>query len=268
MRKCLMIAAISAVFYALVGAAAICPAQMVGNYRETSKTDETVFSAADFAVKTQSKTLKDASLKLISIERAERQVVAGSNYRLCLAVNSKEKPQQATAVIYYNLHGEFSLTSWTPGQCATAAKTNQATPPAAQIMTPDAVVRNLYQVQKTDKGPFFQTKSRAAVDKFFTKKLADLIWKDAITADGVGALDFDPLYHAQDTKIVNFKIGKPEYGEGNSELADVPVTFKNMGKNETILFRLMRDGKSKNWKISNISYPSTGDSLDTILSGA
>ena len=68
-------------------------------------------------------------------------------------------------------------------------------------VAPDAVVRNLYAAQKNPKtSPFFQAKKRALVDKYFTKALADLLWKDVAGADGVGNLDFDPLYNAQDKR--------------------------------------------------------------------
>jgi hypothetical protein len=138
-------------------------------------------------------------------------------------------------------------------------------------ITPDALVKNLYSAQKAGLSPFFQTKNRAVVDKYFTKDFADLIWQDAIKANGeVGAFEFDPLYNAQDTKITAFKIGKPMYGEGNLDVADVPVTFKNMGKDETVLFRVERNSR-KIWKISDIYYPSnpeSSSSLKDILTGA
>lgn len=131
-------------------------------------------------------------------------------------------------------------------------------------ITPDAVVKNLYAAQKADSSPFFQTKSRALVDKYFTKDFADLIWKDAVAAQGeVGAIGFDPLYNAQDTEITAFKIGKPMYGEGNLDVADVPVTFKNMGKDETVLFRLERNSQ-KIWKIGDIYYPSNPQSSSSL----
>jgi hypothetical protein len=130
---------------------------------------------------------------------------------------------------------------------------------------PQTVVRNLYAARKsraTD--PFFQTKSRARLDKFFAKELADLIWKDAVAAKGeVGGLDFDPLYNAQDMKITAFRIKRPMYGEGNLDLADVPVTFKNFGKEQTILFRLERD-KRRAWKITDIFYPDNEDSASSL----
>jgi hypothetical protein len=134
-------------------------------------------------------------------------------------------------------------------------------------VTPDTVVRNLYAARKqpaTD--PFFQTKSRARLDKYFMKDLGDLIWKDAMTSaksNEVGALDGDPLYNAQDMKITAFRIKPPQYGEGNRDLADVPVTFKNFGKEQTILFRLERD-QTGVWKISDIFYPGNPDDASSL----
>lgn len=143
---------------------------------------------------------------------------------------------------------------------------------AQRATAPEVVVRNLYAAQKkraTD--PFFQTKSRARVDKFFAKELGDLIWNDAVLSartNEVGKLGGDPLYNAQDMKITAFRIKPPMYGEGNLDLADVPVTFKNFGKDQTILFRLERD-KRRAWKITDIFYPDnegSASSLTKILS--
>ena len=134
-------------------------------------------------------------------------------------------------------------------------------------IAPQTVVRNLYAARKrpaTD--PFFQTKSRARLNKYFTRDLGDLIWKDAVASaksKEVGALDGDPLYNAQDMKITAFLIQPPQYGEGNLNLADVPVTFKNFGKEQTILFRLER-GKSGVWKISDIFYPGNPDDASSL----
>ena len=126
----------------------------------------------------------------------------------------------------------------------------------AQSDPPAALVRNLYAAEKAHRGPFFQTKSRALVDKYFTKSFADLIWKDRIDAGKeAGYIDFDPLYNAQDIHIKNFKIGRAEPGEGNAKLSDVPVNFNNMGnKTTTILFRLI-EGSKHIWKIDEIFYP-------------
>lgn len=135
---------------------------------------------------------------------------------------------------------------------------------------PNSIVQNLYAARARGSSPFFQTKDRSLVDKYFTKDLADLIWQNALTAGGeVGKIDFDPLYNAQDTRITGLKIGKPSYGEGNLDVADVPVTFRNLGKDETVLFRLERNSR-KIWEISDIYYPSnpeSGSSLRSILKG-
>ncbi len=270
MRKNLQSAAIFAAFGLLIFSASICSAQMmVGDFRDAPKTDKSVVGAANFAVAAQNKKQKTASVTLIAVEKAEKQIVAGVNYRLCLAVKSNNKSAQATAVVYQNLQNQYKLTSWTSGNCADGEPN---APSSAVSAAPDEVVKNLYAADKAEKSPFFQAKNRALVDKYFTKDLADLIWKDAVDSKaggGVGILDFAPLYNAQDVQITAFKIGKPEYGEGNAQLSDVPVTFKNMGKSETVLFRLLQD-KNKIWKISEIYYPKAADantnSLKVILS--
>jgi hypothetical protein len=250
--------AASFAFAALCFAPTFSKAQIAGGYSDVAVTDKTVVAASNFAVKAQAK--KTPSLKLVSIASAQRQVVAGSNYQVCLVVSQSNKRREAVAVVYQNLQNQFKLTSWTPGKCAPENQSSAA---------PDTIVKNLYAAQKTATGVFFQHKSRAAVDKFFEKSFADLIWKDTEVAVGeVGTIDFDPLFNAQDVRITKFKVGAPAYGEGNADLADVPVTFNNMGKAETVLFRLERPAEGKAWKISDIFYPSNsedGASLKKIL---
>lgn len=121
-------------------------------------------------------------------------------------------------------------------------------------VAPDQVVKNLYAA-KGAASPFFQKKSRAPVDKYFTGELADLIWKDATTAgDGIGALDFNPFFYAQDDKITNLVIAK---ADANNV---VKVSFKNLGKDEQILYTLTKENtQSKVWKIETIMY---GDAED------
>ncbi len=146
--------------------------------------------------------------------------------------------------------------------CAVSAQTKKN---AVAANTPDSVVKSLYAAHDAGKSPFFQTKNRALLDKFFVKDLADMIWKDAVDSEkeqGVGAIGADPLYDAQDTQITNFVVGKPQDagGENNSF---VRVTFKNYGKAFWIDYELVREA-GKDWKISGISY-STGDDLASIL---
>ncbi len=151
---------------------------------------------------------------------------------------------------------------------------------ATTIIAPDAVVKNLYTAHDADKGPFFQTKNRALVDRFFAKELANLIWKDALCQvknGGICNLDFNVPYATNGgdrADASQFKIGKPEYGEGNRQIADVPVSFKLFAAQDknaatiTVLYRLEQD-KTKNWKIGDIFFPGneeTSSSLKKILS--
>ncbi len=129
-------------------------------------------------------------------------------------------------------------------------------------LAPNALVADLYRQHNLKRSPFFQTRSRARVDHYFTKRLADLIWKDARSSKGeVGALDGDPLYNAQDMKITRFSIGSPKYSNGKAE---VSVSFENIGKKTEILFRLVKVGNG--WKIDDIKYDD-GTTLIGILSG-
>ena len=124
---------------------------------------------------------------------------------------------------------------------------------------PSTIVKKLYAAQKAGAPLFNQTSDRAALDRFFRNDLADLIWKDAVAADGeVGALDFDPLYGSQDPQITKFVIGETGWGgdkkSGGEDDAVVQVTFKDAGKEQTVSFQFERD-KNKTWKIFDIRYP-------------
>ncbi|MDQ1639315.1 MAG: hypothetical protein QOF62_2654 [Pyrinomonadaceae bacterium] len=115
-------------------------------------------------------------------------------------------------------------------------------------LTPEQVVADLYRQHKTQ-SPFFQTKSRALVGRYFDKELADLIWNMPNAPDEVGPLDGDPLYNAQDMEIRSFVIHKAEVTEG---LATVLVTFINIGKKQEVKFLLT--SRQSAWKITNIKY--------------
>ena len=132
---------------------------------------------------------------------------------------------------------------------------------------PDVLVKKLYAAQQAGSGPFFQTKSRAIVDKYFTKELANLIWNDAVKADGeVGAIDFDPLYGSQDPEITDFEI--METGWGGDDKAVVQVTFKNADEEQMVSFQFQQD-KNKQWKIDDIRYPNSDNlPLKELLSNA
>jgi hypothetical protein len=56
-------------------------------------------------------------ISLISIDKAEQQVVAGMNYKVCLKVRNGKRVRYATAVVYRDLKGKRSLSSWDWGEC-------------------------------------------------------------------------------------------------------------------------------------------------------
>ncbi|MBA3765429.1 MAG: DUF3828 domain-containing protein [Acidobacteria bacterium] len=126
--------------------------------------------------------------------------------------------------------------------------------------SPDALVAALYKQSKNNHSPFFQTKNRALVGKYFERNLAELIWKDALKSRGeVGAIDGDPLYNAQDMDIKSFSIHPPIYKNGKAE---VSVSFENFGQKQEILFLLILERAA--WKIEDIKY-TDGSTLAGIL---
>jgi hypothetical protein len=119
----------TAVFGVIFGCAANTFAQpeipIVGGYGKIDAADKEVVAAANFAVKAQAKKQK-AMIKLVAVNNAARQVVAGMNYQVCLSIettNRKTKvaaPQTVQAIIFKNLKGKYKLTRWAVADCADA----------------------------------------------------------------------------------------------------------------------------------------------------
>jgi len=132
-------------------------------------------------------------------------------------------------------------------------------PKPARQMSPRALVADLYRQHKKQ-SPFFQRRSRALLDKYFARELANLLWQDAHSAgDEVGALDGDPLFNAQDMDIKNFSI---QEGVGGPRMVVVPVSFENFGQKHEIKFRLFSGGGT--WRIANIEYDDGSTLLDIL----
>ena len=137
--------------------------------------------------------------------------------------------------------------------------------PKPTAATPEEVVKNLIAAASSEKtSPFFQTKNRTMMDKFFTKEFADAIFKDAVTANGeVGAIEFDPLTGTQDeTKPVGVTVQKRRAGTDEIQ-AIIPVTFTTGNEARSVDFEVLQ-GDDKAWKISNIMY-ADGEDLASIL---
>ena len=119
MKKNFRVVMLLAMLCAAFGSGAEALAQqppIVGNYREASTTDREVILAAQFAVRKE--MLKQSTrISLSSVERAETQVVAGINYRLCLKVKKKGKIQDVKVVVYQDPKQKYALSSWRMEGC-------------------------------------------------------------------------------------------------------------------------------------------------------
>lgn len=134
--------------------------------------------------------------------------------------------------------------------CATNASTIRAQSASKGITTPESLVADLYRAEKQKRSPFFQTRSRALLYKYFEKDLANLIWNDAVKSKGeVGVIDGDPLFDAQDMEIKHFAISKARH-EAGRELVD--ATFENFGEKKTITFIVVKGATG--WRIHDIVY--------------
>ncbi len=113
MKKTTQTILIFAGFYLLCGGMFGVFAQQINdNYKKLMKTDGGALSAAKFAVKQENRRLS-----LASIERAESQIVAGTNYKICMKVINNGKIEDVTAVVSMNPKNKFSLIGWQKGVC-------------------------------------------------------------------------------------------------------------------------------------------------------
>jgi cystatin-C len=116
----LILAAVVAFGYGRAGSAQTRPT--LGGYKTVSTDDAEVKAAAEFAVSERAEK-EGVSLTLVSIESAERQVVAGTNYRLCLKVSADGEEddsgdtQGVKVVVFRSLQKEYVLKSWEVDDC-------------------------------------------------------------------------------------------------------------------------------------------------------
>ncbi|HJQ30806.1 MAG TPA: cystatin domain-containing protein [Pyrinomonadaceae bacterium] len=115
----LLLAALGAVFNSTAAGAR----QKVGGYKEAATDDPEVTSAADFAVAAEGRK-ENMTIKLVSVEAAERQTVAGTNFRLCLKVETEDTDNNVDAtetvkvLVFKSLQKAYTLKSWEKEDCA------------------------------------------------------------------------------------------------------------------------------------------------------
>ena len=122
MKTSLRVTVILSAFAVVLMFASAGLAQKTGGYKEIPRSDAGAASAAEFAVSAEAEK-KGATISLVAVEHAESQTVAGINYRLCLKVTTSGEKNEADVtitvkvVVYRNLKGEYSLTSWSAEEC-------------------------------------------------------------------------------------------------------------------------------------------------------
>lgn len=103
-------------FLAMASAATASP-MIVGGYASIPAASQESVSAAKSSVAMKNALPDSRKVRLISIIKAESQVVAGMNFRLCLKVTQGKKAFRVRTVVYRDLSGALTLTEWTPKGC-------------------------------------------------------------------------------------------------------------------------------------------------------
>ena len=89
----------------------VISAPLAGGYSSADATAADVRAAAEFAVREQVGR-ESEPIGLAGVVQAEKQVVAGLNYRLTLTVVKGKKTLEAKVVVYHALDSHYELTSW------------------------------------------------------------------------------------------------------------------------------------------------------------
>ena len=120
MKKHIIICSFVALFVFGVFAAGsrVSAQEMTGGYGDTSVADKDVRKAANVAVTSRSRST-GKTLTLVRIVKAEVQVVAGLNYRVCMTVREgRKRARTVTAIVYKDLKNRRSLSRWKSGGCS------------------------------------------------------------------------------------------------------------------------------------------------------
>jgi hypothetical protein len=118
-----------------------------GGWKEVEdKNDAGVVAAAEFAVSAR-KEQEGGPLSLVSIEQAERQVVAGIKYRICMKVKAAdetdagEESQDVRVEVFRSLQNKHTLNSWEEADCGGSGSDGHH---AARVMTPADPITSVY----------------------------------------------------------------------------------------------------------------------------
>jgi hypothetical protein len=88
------------------------------DYRPVSIEDREVKTALNFALADQKKKNRsNGAVALRSVISAERQASKGDNFRLCLSLDRRGRPDTARAVVHRNQKQQWSVALWAWGAC-------------------------------------------------------------------------------------------------------------------------------------------------------
>jgi Aspartic acid proteinase inhibitor len=125
-----LIRTLSFLYFVVFALAPETRAQTPGGYRLVSNDDSESIAAAKFAVREEGQKL-GKNIVFSSMVYAQRQVVSGTNYKLCLKVKVNGTSKRAETVVYRNLQKQYALTSWSWGQCTKPAELKTSVPATA-----------------------------------------------------------------------------------------------------------------------------------------
>lgn len=163
-------------------------------------------------------------------------------------------------------NNQSNAVSQNSAESGTASSISDKETSEAQTAAPDAVVKELLKLHKTDKSPLYRAKTRAEMEKFFSKDFVNLVWTggsepnlmNKLPIDGDLLLGLDPLSNSEGETVGKARI--------DGDQATVPVTINVIDAN---------DEKSKNldnyelvkekggWRVSDVKH-STGSLVGTI----
>jgi hypothetical protein len=91
---------------------------VAGGYAKISTKSPEAKKAAAVALRQHTASHPKDKLTLVKVVKAEQQVVAGMNYRICLAVlDHRGVRKTITAVVYRPINKKERLTNWSTGGC-------------------------------------------------------------------------------------------------------------------------------------------------------
>ena len=106
------------IFAFAIAAAAQDNEPMAGGYAKLSTRSVAAKKAAAAAVTQHSASHPKDKVTLVKIVKAEQQVVAGMNYRVCMTVlDHRGIRRSITAVVYQPIRKKLRLTDWNTGAC-------------------------------------------------------------------------------------------------------------------------------------------------------